>query len=281
MDSLKDFPFLHTSDFKISETVTDEQLQDVCSQIKERTKTLIQKNPEVSIIFPAFNEESYLPLMLWTLSKLTTKIPVEIIWVNNASSDRTGEIIEQCGITRIDETRKWVSYARQTWLQVATGTYIATTDADTQVPKKWIDTNLAYFHSYPELVCLSGGSVQKWAHFTQPIARKCFRKIRNTIGKRNTAMDMFYWHNSFYRRDTAIKIWGYEPWSDLWEDTLIARKMKQYGEIARIYTDPEVVVSTSARRVWTFLKVLKTTMERAYLIYHATDPLWKTFSDIR
>jgi glycosyltransferase involved in cell wall biosynthesis len=50
---------------------------------------LVSDTPRVSVVFPAYNEEMYLPLMLWTLSKLNTTIPIEIIGVNNASTDRT------------------------------------------------------------------------------------------------------------------------------------------------------------------------------------------------
>ena len=51
---------------------------------------LIQsENPEVSVVFPAYNEEMYLPLMLWTLSKVSTQVPIEVIGVNNTSIDRT------------------------------------------------------------------------------------------------------------------------------------------------------------------------------------------------
>jgi glycosyltransferase involved in cell wall biosynthesis len=57
--------------------------------------SIISEKPKVSVVLPAYNEEMYLPLMLWTLSKLKTPLPIEIIGVNNASTDRTGEIITE------------------------------------------------------------------------------------------------------------------------------------------------------------------------------------------
>jgi cellulose synthase/poly-beta-1,6-N-acetylglucosamine synthase-like glycosyltransferase len=90
MKPIEEFPLKYSSDLKLLSIPTDEELHDICTQIKGRVENLITPiHPEVSVIFPAYNEEMYLPLMLWTLSKLDTKVPIEIIGVNNASTDRT------------------------------------------------------------------------------------------------------------------------------------------------------------------------------------------------
>ena len=80
MNLLKDFPHLYSRDFKLLNPLTDEELQDVCTKTKGRMKKIISDDvPRVSVVFPAYNEEMYLPLMLWTLSKVATTIPIEII----------------------------------------------------------------------------------------------------------------------------------------------------------------------------------------------------------
>ena len=107
MEILSDFPLAYTRDLKIKTKLSDEVLQDLCNVIAGRMNHIVSSGvPKVSILFPAYNEELYLPLMLWSLSKLSLSVPVEIIGVNNASNDRTGEVIEQCGIMKIDEKRK-------------------------------------------------------------------------------------------------------------------------------------------------------------------------------
>lgn len=281
MNSLKDFPVDYTRDLRLGLSLSDEELQDICSSIRDRVSNMVSMSPAISIIFPAYNEEMYLPLMLWTLSKLNTLLPIEIIGVNNNSSDRTGEIIQQSWLVRVDEVIKWVSYARQAWLEAARWEFIATTDSDTHVPSTWIDANMKYFFSQPNLVCISWWSIQEWAHFIHPIAKKLFRTIRNTIANQDTTLDMFYGHNSFYYKDIAMRVGWYEKWTDQWEDSLIARKMRMHGEILRIYSDPDIVVTTSARRIGTLLRVLQMWIERAYLIRQAHDLPWKTFSDVR
>ena len=241
------------------------------------------ESPQVSVVFPAYNEAMYLPLMLWTLSQLNTSIPVEIIWVNNASTDRTWEIMTQSGITRVNEPKKGVSYARQAWLEASRWEYIATTDADTQVPETWIDWNLKHFKGESNIVCVSWGSTQVWAHWSHLIAKKWLRYFRKTLGKKWLAIDAFFWHNSFLIKEIANSVGGYQARTDLWEDTLIVRKMRQYGDTKRVYWDMDILVQTSARRVASLQNVLRKILERGYLIVHDnnTMPLGKTFSDIR
>jgi glycosyltransferase involved in cell wall biosynthesis len=196
--------------------------------------------------------------MLWTLSKLNTMIPIEIIGVNNASTDRTWEIIEQSWVKRIDEPRKWVSYARQAWLEVARWEIVASTDADTQIPEMWIDTGLWYFDKVPDLVCFWGGSVVPWIHPTQRIIRVLPRIIRFFLWRwyfpHETAS--FGWANTFFNRQAAENIGGYALWFDLWEDNLIAQKMKSQWRIIGVANSNNVVL-TSNRRANSFRKVIQ------------------------
>lgn len=256
------FPLGCTKDFKLLGIPMDEQIQDICTMIRGRViqNTLVHSNPHVSVVFPAYNEEMYLLVMLWALSQLDTNIPMEIIWVNNASTDRTGEIIEQCWIIRVDEKRKWVSYARQTGLEVAKWEYIGTTDADTQVPPDWIDANIRYFHEDPQLACFSWESTMNNFHSSRDIIfsllRPGARLIRYILWiKREPSIDngnhfdAFSGHNMFFKRKDALLVGGYQAWFDLWEDALLAHKLWDIGKTFSLNTDPWAHVHTSSRRV--------------------------------
>jgi glycosyltransferase involved in cell wall biosynthesis len=262
MKNLLSFPLDCTKDFKLLNSPTDEQVQDICTTIRERVvkNTLVHSDPRVSVIFPAYNEEMYLIIMLWTLSQLDTRIPIEIIWVNNASTDRTGEIIEQCWIIRVDEKRKWVSYARQAGLEVAKWEYIGTTDADTQVPPDWIDANIKYFEEDPHLACFSWESTMNNFHSSRDIIfwllRPGARLVRYIlwINRELTIdhekhFDAFSGHNMFFKKKDALLIGGYQAWFDLWEDALIAHKLWSLGKTFTLNTDPWAHVQTSSRRV--------------------------------
>jgi glycosyltransferase involved in cell wall biosynthesis len=262
MKNLLDFPLVYNKDFKLSHIPTDEHIQDICDIIRERViqNTLVHNDPHVSVIFPAYNEEMFLPVMLWTLSQLDTSIPTEIIWVNNASIDRTGEIIERCWIIRIDEKMKWVSYARQAGLEAAKWEYIGTTDADTQVPSNWIDANMRYFIEDSELICFSWESTMNNFHSSREIAfsllRPGARFVRFILWiKRDLTVDQaahfneFSGHNMFFKKKEAVQLGGYQAWFDLWEDALMANKLWSLGKIFSLNTDPWAHVLTSSRRV--------------------------------
>lgn len=73
--------------------LSDSLLYDSCANISQSIFRLQNDNPVASIIFCAHNEEEYLIPTLTSLSQLETHFPVEIIAVNNASKDRTAEIL--------------------------------------------------------------------------------------------------------------------------------------------------------------------------------------------
>jgi hypothetical protein len=70
----------------------------------------------LSFVVPAYNEEAYLPACLESVLAQTRELgdAVEIIVVNNASSDRTREVaLGYSGVRVVDEPRKGLTFARQ------------------------------------------------------------------------------------------------------------------------------------------------------------------------
>ena len=99
------------------------------------------KNPKISIIIPAYNVEKYIGECLLSIIKQTFK-ELEIIIINDGSTDRTEEIIKlfmkDKRIKLISQENKKQGAARNRGLKVATGEYIGYIDSD-----DWID--LDYF----------------------------------------------------------------------------------------------------------------------------------------
>lgn len=274
---------VHSNSFKLLESPTDETLQDWCSLFRERIQKLSSPNPHVSVIVPAFNEEMYLPVMLDALSRLQTTQQVEFIGVNNASTDRTSEIFKESGIICVDEPKKGVSYARQAGLMEAKWDYIFTTDADAIMPIGWIDSNLQYFNDCSDLVCFSGGSIPKGAHWSYYAVRATTRSIRSILWKKGESLMSFPWHNSVFKKEVALSIWGYEPGTDLSEDNILARKMRPHGKILRISHDPSIQVATSARRIETLSRVadiIQSRLQLGWLDYNKQIS-GLTFTDVR
>lgn len=106
------------------------------------------KNPKVTIVIPAFNEERYLSKTLRSIEKIKTQIPFEVIGVNNASTDRnrTRRIFEAFGVIVIDEPVKGLSKARAAGIRAARGEIIIQLDADSIVPKTFIDEHVNHYN---------------------------------------------------------------------------------------------------------------------------------------
>ena len=79
-------------------------------------KILYYPGVRLSFVVPAYNEEAYLPACLESIVAQTRELgdAVEVIVVNNASTDRTREVaLAVPGVRVVDEPRKGLTFARQ------------------------------------------------------------------------------------------------------------------------------------------------------------------------
>lgn len=96
----------------------------------------------VSIIIPAYNEEKMLPFCLASITRLRTRETIEVIVVDNASTDKTSptahSFSKRLHIKVVYESRKGRGAARETGFKNAKGEILFSTDADCEVPPTWI-----------------------------------------------------------------------------------------------------------------------------------------------
>lgn len=119
----------------------DKQSEALFTQTREAYGRLLkhESEPEVSVVIPAYNEEDNIVQTLASLCNNITSRSVEIIVVNNNSSDRTEELAKGCGVTCILQTIKGIAPTRNMGLANARGKYILNADADTIYPQHWIE----------------------------------------------------------------------------------------------------------------------------------------------
>ena len=115
---------------------------------------------KISFVIPAYNEEKHIVLCLQSIQaeidRVGELVETEMIVVNNASTDRTKELVVESGLARVvDETRKGLVFARSAGFTSSTGELIANIDADTRMPEGWLSTVIDSFQD-PELMSLSG-----------------------------------------------------------------------------------------------------------------------------
>lgn len=111
--------------------------------------------PTISVVIPVYNEEKRLPECLTSLQK-QTQSPLEIIVVDNNSSDKSAEIAKKYGAKVISEKRQGISYTRTTGFNATKGDIIARLDADSVAAPNWLKACCEAFIKDPSLVAVSG-----------------------------------------------------------------------------------------------------------------------------
>lgn len=92
---------------------------------------------DISIVIPAYNEESYIGCLLESIRDSKIALKYEIIVVDNGSTDNTSKIAQEYGARVISIPRNTVSRARNVGAQKAGAAVIAFFDADVRITEKW------------------------------------------------------------------------------------------------------------------------------------------------
>jgi glycosyltransferase involved in cell wall biosynthesis len=208
----------------------------------------------LSFVVPAYNEEAYLPACLESILAQTRELgePVEIIVVNNASTDRTREVaLGYAGVRVVDEPHKGLTFARQAGFAASTGELIANVDSDSRLTSGWVEKVLATFAAEPKIVSLSGPFIYYDLTPWQRVSVRLFYMLAFVVYVMNRwvlrAGSMVQGGNFVLRRDALLKIGGFNTAIAFYgEDTDIARRMSQVGEVKFTF---RLKMFTSARRL--------------------------------
>lgn len=126
---------------------------------------------DVSVIICTFNRSEFLKDTLLACDKLVHDINIEVIVVDNNSSDNTKQVVENwiyipggSSFKRryILEKRQGVSYARNTGLENAKGKIIAYVDDDAIPSEDWVQIIYDSFEKYPEVLAIGGKILPKY-----------------------------------------------------------------------------------------------------------------------
>ena len=117
--------------------------------------------PLVSVIVPVFNGARYLREALDSILRQTYQ-PVEVIVVDDASTDETGIVLDEFGprIRRAVQPRSGQSVARNRGVELATGRYLAFLDADDLWPDQKLAAQVAMLEEDPQCDLLFGHAEQ-------------------------------------------------------------------------------------------------------------------------
>jgi glycosyltransferase involved in cell wall biosynthesis len=132
-------------------------------------KTSYDNWPLVTVVVPVYNEEIVLPTLLASLRELDyPPSRLEVLLVDNNSTDQTPQLLASSGFTVLFEPRPGCGTARNTGIRKAQGEFIACTDADCVVDPAWLQDLLAGFNT-PEVGAVAG-TIEPYA-LQNPIER--------------------------------------------------------------------------------------------------------------
>jgi glycosyltransferase involved in cell wall biosynthesis len=113
----------------------------------------------VSVVIPARNDADMLARALDALalqSGLPSSVEVEIVVVDNGSSDDTAAVARKAGARVVSEPIAGIPTAASTGYDAARGELIARIDADTVCPPGWLAHAVAVFENDQQLSVLTG-----------------------------------------------------------------------------------------------------------------------------
>lgn len=209
---------------------------------------------KLSFVIPAFNEEEYIGDCLESIFRETKekKYDIEIIVVNNASTDRTREVAASfVGVKVIDEPQKGLVRARQTGYLASRGDLIANIDADTMLTRGWLNKVYSEFYQDNELLALSGPPIYYDLPKVQQFLINSYYYLGYLIYLINRFVlrtgSMTQGGNCVIRRTALEKIGGYNSRIDFWgEDTDLAKRLNKIGKVKFTFRLP---IYTSGRRL--------------------------------
>ncbi len=189
------------------------------------------KEPTISLIILAYNEEKYIGTCLEYVIKNSNGKFLEIIVVDNASTDKTKDVSERYdGVKVVREDWKGMVRARQRGFLEAKGDILAYIDADTRMPECWVDTVISEFKKNSNLACLSGPyvyyDISKWDQFLYSTWSALSLIMSKIIGYMATG------GNFAIRKDVLEKMNGFDTSIEFYgEDTNIARRAHKFGKV--------------------------------------------------
>ena len=243
---------------------------------------------KLSIIIPAYNEEKYVGICLASVLKEieNSKREVEVVVVDNASTDKTSEVAKSfAGVKYVYEAKKGLSQARHSGYLASTGEIIANVDSDSTIPSGWIEKVFVEFEKNPKLVALSGPYLYpEMPKLTNFIVHVYYGVgfICHIINHHFFKIGAMLQGGNFILRRTALeKVGGYDTSIAFYgEDTDIARRISKVGLVKFMFS---LKMHTSSRR-FQEEGIIMTAFR--YIINHFwviifKKPFTKKFSDIR
>jgi len=208
---------------------------------------------KISFVIPAYNEEKNIHDCIVSIKTEIERTPgeYEIIVVNNASTDKTRDIVsKEKRVSVIDEEHKGIVWTRKAGFEKSTDDLITNIDADNRLPSGWLSTVKNFFSSDNTLLALSGPVNYYVSSFLIRFLTSLFYKfgfafdhLMKLFGKAS----MLQGGNYIVRREAIKAIGGYNTNITFYgEDVILGRQISKIGKIIWTFN---LSINSSARRL--------------------------------
>jgi peptidoglycan/xylan/chitin deacetylase (PgdA/CDA1 family)/GT2 family glycosyltransferase len=233
----------------------------------------------VSVVVPALNEERLLPACLESLVNQDFEGDLEIIVVDNGSTDATGSIARAARARVVEEPQRGYAAALACGFRAATGSIIATTDADTVVPRNWISTIALEYAEHPDVVAVGGSVVFLRPNPLARILTNGVIPMLYRLDGRSRGGPHLWGANFSVLRSAFLEAGGWNPQFNLQSDTELSERLRSFGRVVRL---ENLSVYTSSRRWNRSLFQSSFLFASNFACFLAfRRPLWRGFPDIR
>lgn len=249
-----------------------------------------KKSPEfdISIVIPAFNEEYLITKSLDALGECIDQLDyrIQVIVVDNASTDKTAEIAESYSfVTVVPEPRKSLVQARDTGQKHALANIVAHIDADNIVSPEWF-TTLWEEMKNEDVVAVTGpcffydlSPYKRFAVSLYTYLTFAAHVVGQHIFRRSAVLQG---GNFVLRKDAFESVGGFNPDDFVFygEDADVGRRLVSVGRIRYLL---KMKIQSSGRRLANegLLRVGSTYALNFIWVAIFKKPFTKDFTDVR
>jgi glycosyltransferase involved in cell wall biosynthesis len=209
----------------------------------------------LSIVVPAYNEQQGLPETLVRLrnaADLLTSGGVEVVVVDNGSTDNTAAVARRLGVTVVEEPVRGIGRARNRGVAQSQGDTLVFIDADIRVPP----TLLSTIESQLENQDCVGGGFELWYRAQRRSARfylAAWRILGHVIGAVQGGVQ-------FCRRPYFERLGGYDETLWMGEDVEFFWRLRRIARMDKkrvvVLREPRVIASARRFDQWPFHRTL-------------------------
>ncbi len=224
--------------------------QHVFDEINDGLDKVQSPDPLVSVIISAWNEEVDILKTVGSLSRVKTTIPLEIIVVNNNSTDKTQQTLDKLHIKNYFQPIQGWGPGRQMGMENASGKYILMADSDCIYPACWVD-NMTAGLKEEGIVSVYGRysfiSEEGFARWQLSILETCKDMIAEVRHVKRPFLNSYGMSMGFIR-ELGLKE-GFYMNKTHGEDGRMCYDLMKYGNVKQI--------RSNRNRVWTGVRTLK------------------------